>query len=87
VSTSFQTSKCRGCGREIVWGRTVEGKPIPLDPRPPIYLVTRQDGKMALCAQVREGKRDGVLSGHMVSHFATCPKAADFSGSRKEPTT
>lgn len=67
----FPESRCK-CGRPIVWAKnTQSGKPIPLDPRPPTYVVTKeQDG--------------GVLAHRaetvMVSHFATCPMASQFSG-------
>ena len=69
-------SYCRGCGKLIVWGLTREGKRIPLDPRPPIYLLmdTGTDGVMV---EKTEQHR------YMVSHFATCPKASDFSASKK----
>lgn len=30
---------CRGCGKEIAWGVTPEGKRVPLDPSPPVYEV------------------------------------------------
>lgn len=58
-------AKCKGCGKEIVWGRTDDGKNIPLDPKPPVYYAI-------------EGKGDGmkvVRGGGMVSHFSTCPLA------------
>lgn len=70
-------STCRGCGREIVWGLTAEGKRIPLDPRPPVYrtgaLLPGGDG--VHCERDREA---------LVSHFATCPTAQQFSGSRRK---
>lgn len=63
-------STCRGCGRPIVWIETPDGKRIPLDPKPPVYRVT-SDGR---------GERDRLC---MVSHFATCPQASDFSASNR----
>lgn len=67
---------CRGCGAEIVWGVTPNGKRIPLDPRPPVYYTgtLRGDGGVN-CERDREA---------MVSHFATCPQANRFSGSRRK---
>lgn len=72
-------SKCRGCGREIVWGQDAEGKRIPLDPRPPVYRVfdPPNAGEPHLVARMPNA---------MVSHFITCPKAAEFSrGRRRAP--
>lgn len=36
----MQTAPCKGCGKSIIWGTTKEGKRIPLDPAPPVYVVT-----------------------------------------------
>lgn len=90
--TEFKTAACRGCGRPIVWGRDERGKAIPLDPRPPVYRVVsdprRPDAYAATRVEEEKiedelGTFDARLSAVMVSHFATCPKASDFSGSRK----
>ncbi len=72
----MKESKCAGCGATIVWAvNPATGKKVPLDPRAPIYrFVDAPGGPEAL----RE--TDGEL---MVSHFATCTKAADFSGRNK----
>jgi hypothetical protein len=63
-----------GCGKEIQWGVTPDGKRIPLDPSAPVYrIVSRaEDGSLTI-------ERDQES---MVSHFKTCPKASEFSGSR-----
>lgn len=71
----MKTTPCKGCKREIVFGLTEDGKRIPLDPRPPVYAVIGQNE-----AGVPLVRRH---VGAMVSHFATCPNANDFSGSRK----
>lgn len=64
---------CKGCGKEIVWAVTAEGRKIPLDPRPPVYsLIDTPRGKEAVRTTLA-----------MVSHFSTCPNANDFSGSKK----
>jgi hypothetical protein len=70
------SATCRGCGKPIVWAVLVDGKKIPLDPRPPVYdqIGTAKDGS----PMVQRARTC------MVSHFATCPKASEFSGSRKE---
>lgn len=30
-------SRCKGCGRTVVWGKTPEGKRVSLDMSPPVY--------------------------------------------------
>lgn len=60
---------CKGCNKPIVWGLTEDGKRIPLDPSAPVYV---RDGEVV--------RRERLA---MVSHFATCPKANDFSASKK----
>ena len=73
---------CRGCGKPILW-ITVGTKKIPLDLKPIIYVYdeSRHEAN-AHWKQVDQGKAG-------VSHFITCPKANDFSGSNKDkpPTT
>jgi hypothetical protein len=69
------TKPCKGCGKMILWAQTTEGKWIPLDTRAPTYSIADVKG-MGLRALRSEG---------YVSHFATCPKANDFSASKKEP--
>lgn len=82
----MKTTPCRGCARPIVFARTADGKTIPLDPRPPIYLVTQVDGEASAVRDTLITTTDGAETSHMVTHFATCPKAAEFSrGKRVAP--
>ena len=73
-------ANCKGCGKEIVWGilpssrETGPEKKIPLDPKPPCYFYSMFDESI---------QRAPV--GTYVSHFATCPKANDFSASKPKP--
>lgn len=75
----YETSKCRGCGKPVVWAtaKREDGKlvKVPLDPRAPVYIVTQ--GPLGI-----EAVRHAAA---MVSHFATCPKADQFSASRRSP--
>jgi hypothetical protein len=64
---------CRGCGKPIIWGVMGEKK-IPLDPRPPVYTVVGLKDGQAIVQR---------LENALVSHFATCPNANDFSGGKK----
>ncbi len=66
----MSASVCRGCGLQILWGQTKDGKKVPLDPRAPIYQVIKGD----------EIAR--VETGLYVSHFATCPEAYKKKGER-----
>lgn len=65
-------SKCRRCEKKIVWGLNEQGKPIPMDPVPACYMVTGTDAQ----GQRFISRQPNV----MVTHFATCPFASDFSG-------
>lgn len=92
-----ESSRCRGCGKAIVWGLTPEGKKIPLDPAPPVYEVVGIHTQATGVAVRRAPKWAGGMPangpgepatfGFAVSHFATCPKANEFSGSRKPERT
>lgn len=65
---------CRGCGAQIVFAHGPNGL-IPLDTRAPVYqFVEGEPG------QSGEARRAPM---HFVSHYATCPKAREFSKGRK----
>lgn len=64
---------CKGCGRRIWWVTTTAGARIPLDPSPPVYGPCDTPLTAQWCR----------LPDAKVSHFATCPKANRFSGSKK----
>ena len=70
---------CRGCGREVIWGVTADNVRVPLDPRPAVYEVYAQDRQV--------GRAIARLESAMVTHFATCVKANEFSGSKKKVET
>lgn len=71
-------NRCKGCGAEIVWGKTRNGKSIPLDPKPLVYKTIRDVDHISNRMEVWAD----VIPGGMVSHFITCPQANKFSGSR-----
>jgi hypothetical protein len=66
-----EESTCKGCGKKIVWGMTQDRKKIPLDPVAPVYMIkaTTDD-----CVRTLDA---------MVSHFATCSHASEFSKSKR----
>lgn len=81
IPKKIQWSECKGCGKRILFvevKRASDGKmvPVPLDPVPAIYHIAyNEDGT----AQAVRASRERV----MVNHFATCPKANQFSGGKK----
>ncbi len=73
---------CRGCGAPLVWARNEEGAWIPLDPKPAIYrLMAKTDlfGGHEVLAERQLSAKGHTVGGFAVTHFATCPKASDFS--------
>ena len=72
----MKTFPCKGCGKPIVWGQEIgTGTKIPLDPRAPVYAPIQEN----IDGTVRVARHAAA----MVTHFATCPKATDFSRSKK----
>ncbi len=71
-------SKCRSCGKEIVWAKTQHGKAVPLDPKALVFSVMMEKGEMlAISITGHKGHAGDTI---MVSHFATCPDANKWSG-------
>lgn len=72
---SSREQTCKGCGKKVIFARDTEGKIQILDPVPPIFglLSDLPDGS----THVRR------LRGAYVSHFATCPKANEFSRAKQ----
>ena len=71
--------RCKGCGKAIIFGRDQRGQLIPLDLVAPVYALiapARLDDQVALDQEVAVSRDKAAL----VSHFATCPKASEFSG-------
>ena len=62
-------SKCRGCGAEITWAFTTNGKRIPLnEPSEPRFILRFAP----------DGQPQAIGMATFISHFATCPKADEF---------
>lgn len=82
IPDGYQATRCRGCGRQVVFVTTAEGKTVPLDPSAPVFVREADGDGGGVWAQDRSGS---VL----VSHFATCSRANDFSGRNRgqEPRT
>lgn len=76
---------CRGCNKKILWGKDGMGRAVPLDVIPPVYRVTQTEDNNFLLALANQVFNTAEPT-FFVSHFATCPKASEFSGSRRERT-
>lgn len=69
-------AKCKGCGAEIIWAKNENNKMIPLDAKAPVYVLTIEENiRDANCQRSRNPRA-------YVTHFATCPKANEFSGNK-----
>ena len=78
-------SACRSCDAEVLWARTPQDKAIPIDPEPVeggnIVLHDPVPGRPRTCHFVGRGTpSDGP---RYVSHFTTCPNAAQHRRPRK----
>jgi len=61
-------ANCSYCGKKILWGVTVEGKRIPLDPTAPVYHYDPAAKTAVIIPQV------DYYRPVMVNHFSTCAK-------------
>ena len=86
--TEYKDAKpCGGCKRPVIWARTHNNKPIPLDPEI-IYVLPGTDAAVELVriitmsgghalGKLVDKSHPGAVAGR-ISHFATCPKADQF---------
>jgi hypothetical protein len=84
-------SKCRSCGAEIKWIKTVAGKNMPCDPERKAYwliegarasIVTEMGEVIGAYTDCGEGAGEPDGYGY-ISHFATCPAADSYRRPRK----
>lgn len=75
---------CRGCGAEIIFIKTANGKAIPCDPGTVTYWerkgakdkIVTPNGEVISCDyEGKVGKETGV---GYIPHWATCPEADRF---------
>lgn len=97
VPVKLKRDTCKGCGREIVWARVMvrnaetgklePGAACPMDPRPPVYRVTQDERGAVVAFRANGAESERTLpqdnATYLVSHFATCQRAGDFSSSRR----
>jgi len=75
---TWERSRCRSCGAEILWARSRGGKRVPLDADPTMRgnVVLTDDGEAIVLNQAdadQHRRHGGTL---YLAHFATCPEAA-----------
>lgn len=77
-------SRCRSCDADIVWVTLPSGKHCPLDPQPVpggnVVLVGPRDAggeQQARTLSRDELSGDGWQGARYVTHFKTCPNAAE----------
>src|SRR5262249_32753519 len=76
------TSRCKGCGAEILWCRTASGKVMPLDPDPVEGGNVALDPGQGLARVLRQGEAWHGL--RYRSHFASCSASASFRRPRQK---
>lgn len=77
-------SKCKGCGKPIIWIKTARGKSMPCDDELVMYWakqkaagkVVTPNGEVISCEF--EGDISEVTGLGYISHYATCPSAGQF---------
>lgn len=78
-------SVCRGCGKQIIWMRTAEGKAMPCDPEVhKVYAGGKKESFLSLNGHMVRGNTEGgeYIADGRVPHWATCPKAKQFKRKR-----
>lgn len=74
----MKSSKCRACGREIVWAKSPNGKATPYEPVKNLHSI--EWGMTDWHATPREPDVQVYLS-----HFVHCPNANEFSKTNVKP--
>lgn len=80
-----RTTKCRGCGAEIAFIKTVKGKTMPVNPES-VYFIPAggPNTYVMITGEVERGREpdwaDQGIPAQIgyISHFATCPERERF---------
>ena len=80
-----RTAKCRGCGAEIAFIKTVKGKTMPVNPESVYFIPAGGPNTYVMIdGTVQRGREPGwedqgtpTQIGY-ISHFATCPERDKF---------
>lgn len=86
----MRTSKCRGCGAEIIWIGTLGGKSMPCD-ADPVYYKEHSKGSerivtpngVTISCEIIDDPQNATGVGY-VPHWSTCPNAQDFKRGKKK---
>lgn len=62
---------CKGCGQEIIWVKTGDGKNMPLDPKPKKMIFLPESA-------ANPGTKVACFVDAYMPHWSTCPKADNF---------
>lgn len=83
-------TKCRGCGAEICFIKTVKGKSIPVDPEPVSFVPGGGPNTyVIITGEVKRGRETEHGDENVTtwlgyrSHFANCPAADEFRKKQK----
>lgn len=74
---------CSSCGAPILWARTAKGKQMPIDAEPTAdgNVLLHPGGRLAVVNGPLEVLRlRAVGTALHLSHFVTCPNAAEHRG-------
>jgi len=87
-----RTTKCRGCGKEICFIKTVKGKSIPVDPESMYFIPVGGPNTYVMPdGELKRGREPGIGDGQAAigyrSHFVTCPAADEFRKKNKSERT
>lgn len=80
----MRTSKCAGCGAEIIWTYTEQGKRMPLDAAP-MPETPIAPGAYRIAGEVchaAEPMFDPPGTVYYLNHWATCPQAEQFRAAK-----
>lgn len=69
---------CKACGAPLAFGKSTSGKIIPIDLRAQTYAIVFEKSDSRHLEIIPTGMT-------YVTHFATCPKANEFSQSKTQP--
>jgi hypothetical protein len=91
---------CKLCEKPLIWGATRAGAKVPLDSVAPCYRIAPPDFAQAaisgfppstvlaeLATKIPQPTQDPLAAPYaeiMVSHFATCPNAGEFSKAKSK---
>ena len=82
----IRTTKCRGCGAQIAFIKTVKGKSMPVNPDAIYFVRGSEFNAVTLDGEVFRGRTPGPGEAAMIgyiSHWATCPEANGFRKKQK----